>query len=180
MVQDTLHYNAVARSLHWTIGLLVIVNILLGITHDALKGVFPAMPLHESIGVTVLVLSLFRLYWRFTHAAPPLPDSVPGWKKAIAQALHWIFYVLMIGMPLSGWVFTSAGKWPLTMFWLFDLPKFAVTKTDPIVGLLHQSHVVAGWTWGALLLVHIGAALHHQFVLKDHVLNRMWEGAPGA
>jgi cytochrome b561 len=178
MTDDVIHYNKVARTLHWTIGALVIVNILLGITHDALKDVFPAMPLHESIGVTVLVLSLLRLYWRITHPAPPLPESVPPWQRTAARSLHWLFYALMIGMPLAGWIFTSAGKWPITIFWLFDLPKFPVTKDDPIVGILHQAHVVIGWTWGGLLLIHIGAALYHQFMLRDHVLNRMWRGAP--
>jgi len=179
MTDGVLHYNAVARTLHWTIGLLVIVNIVLGITHDALKDVFPAIQLHESIGATVLVLSLFRLAWRITHPAPPLPDGIPAWRRTAAKSLHWLFYALMIGMPLAGWIFTSAAKWPITIFWLFDLPKFAVTKTDPIVGFLHQAHVVAGWSWSGLLLIHIGAALQHQFVLRDHVLNRMWRAAPG-
>jgi cytochrome b561 len=173
-----LHYNDVARRIHWTIGVLVIVNIILGITHDALKGIFPAMPLHQSIGIVVLLLSLFRLSWRISHPAPPLPASVPGWQVFAAHSLHWLFYALMIGMPVSGWIFSSAGKHPITFFWLFDLPKFAVTKNDPIVGILHEGHVIAGWTWGGLLLLHIGAALHHQFVARDRVLSRMWKRAP--
>lgn len=178
MNDGVLHYNNIARALHWTIAVLVIVNIILGITHDALKGVFPAMPLHQSIGIAVLLLSLFRLYWRISHPAPPLPDDVPQWQAIAAHGLHWFFYVLMIGMPLSGWIFSSAGKRPIPFFWLFDLPKFAVTKADPIVGILHQGHVIMGWTWGGLLLGHVGAALYHQFHARDRVLNRMWRRAP--
>jgi len=178
MPPRTLHYDRVARALHWTIGSLVIVNILLGITHDALRGVFQAMFWHQSIGLTVLALSLVRLGWRLSHPAAPLPEGTAAWEKAAAIGTHWIFYTLMIFMPLSGWIFTSAGKWPIPFFGLFEVPKFAVTKADPIVGTLHESHETLGWIWGALVLLHIAAALRHHFILKDGVLLRMWRDAP--
>lgn len=174
------HYDRVARTLHWTIGTLIIANILLGLLHDPLGELFPAMPIHKSIGFLVLALSLVRLGWRIGHPVPPLPAAMPRWEKLSATALHGFFYVLMIAMPLTGWVFSSAGKYPIGFFGLFEIPKLAVDRSMPIVGASHEAHEILGIGWGVLLLVHIGAALRHHFILKDGVLTRMWRSAPGA
>src|SRR5262245_58961210 len=128
MTGSTLHYDRVARGLHWTVGGLIIVNLILGIGHDAIGKAFSVMPIHKSIGLLVLALSLFRLAWRLTHRPPPLPDSMARWEKAAAHGLHWIFYALMIALPVTGWIFVSAGDRPLHFFWLFDVPKFDVVK----------------------------------------------------
>ncbi len=180
MTEAVLHYNRVARNLHWTIGILVILNIAIGILHDPLGEIYKGtMGVHKSIGLTVLVLALFRLYWRITHPAPPLPAAMPGWEKAAAHATHWIFYALMIVLPMSGWIFSSAGPYPIPYFGLFEIPKLAVEKGSPIAGAAHEAHELLGYAWAGLLLIHIGAALRHHFLLKDDVLNRIWKGAPG-
>jgi cytochrome b561 len=171
------HYDRVARTLHWTIGALIIVNLTLGILHDPLGKIFPAMPIHKSIGFVVLLLSLGRLVWRLTHPAPPLPASMPGWEKAAAHALHWLFYALMIVLPMTGWVFSSAGERPLQFFFLFDIPKLAVEKGSGLAQGTHNAHVVFGYLWAVLLVGHVGAALRHHFLLKDKVLLRMWRAA---
>lgn len=174
MTQDTAHYNRVARLLHWTIGLLIITAIVIGIFHEALEpSLGSLMGLHKSIGLTVLVLSLFRLAWRLTHPVPPLPAGLPQWERLAARWTHRLFYVLMIVMPLTGWIMSSAGPYPLNWFGVFDVPKFPVTREDPIAGLSHDAHVVLGLGFAALALLHIGAALRHHFVLKDNVLVRM-------
>jgi cytochrome b561 len=180
MTEAVLHYNRIARILHWAIGTLIIVNLILGIGHDPLGEIFPAMPLHKSIGFTVLALSILRLLWRLTHPAPPLPDSMARWEKAAAHGLHWIFYAFMIILPVTGWIFSSAGKYPLSFFGLFDIPKLAVEKGSGLAQGTHNAHVVFGYSWAVLLLGHVGAALRHQFILKDGVMNRMWRSAPGA
>jgi cytochrome b561 len=180
MTEALLHYNRVARILHWTIGTLIIANILLGIFHDPLGEMFAAMPLHKSIGFTVLGLSLFRLAWRITHPAPPLPAAMPGWEKAAALSLHWIFYALMIILPMTGWIFSSAAKYPLSFFGLFDIPKLDVQPKTPLQQGAHNAHVVLGYLWAVLLVGHIGAALRHHFLLKDGVLGRMWGPTRGA
>ena len=174
------HYNRVARVLHWTIGGLILLNILGGIFHDAIGPVFPVMPIHKSIGFVVLALSLFRLVWRFTHPAPPLPDAMAGWEKAAAHGLHWFFYALMLVLPITGWIFSSAGDRPLQFFWLFDIPKLAVEKGSGLAEGTHNAHVLFGYVWAVLLIGHIGAALRHQYLLKDGVMNRMWVRAPEA
>ena len=178
MTEALLHYNRVARVLHWTIGLLIIVNLALGVFHESLPRDIPVIPVHKSIGFVVLLLALVRLAWRLSHPAPPLPVAMPGWERFSAHALHWIFYALMIVLPMTGWIFSSAGKYPLQFFWLFDIPKLAVEKGSALAEGTHNAHVVLGYAWIALLVLHVGAALRHQFILKDGVMARMWRSAP--
>jgi cytochrome b561 len=165
-------YTGVARALHWAIALMIVVNLVLGFGHDLLPDSW-VMPVHKSIGLTVLALTLVRIGWRLGHPVPPLPVGMPAWEKAAAQGTHLIFYALMLVLPLSGWVMASAGKRPLQWFTLFDIPKFAVKKGEAIVTLSQGAHELLPWLWVALLALHVGAALRHQFVLKDGVLRRM-------
>jgi len=166
-------YNRVARLLHWTIALLVIANILIGIFHDGMGKLFPAMPIHKAIGITVLALTLVRIGWRLTHRPPPLPVEMPGWEKGAAHLTHFIFYALLLVMPITGWVMSSANARPLTWFWLFDIPKFGLGKEDAVVGISRNLHEPLGLLFGALVVIHIAAALRHHFLLRDGVLRRM-------
>lgn len=166
-------YSTVARTLHWTIALLVIVNLVLGFAHDALPKDWAVMPVHKSIGLTVIALTVLRIIWRVTHPAPPLPAAMPAWEKGAAHATHVAFYALMLIMPLTGWIMSSAGDRPLNWFFLFDVPKFAVTKGDAIVGLSRSGHELLGFLWAALIVLHIVAALRHHLILRDDVLRRM-------
>jgi len=84
-----------------------------------------------------------------------------------------MFYVLMLVLPVTGWIFSSAGKYPLSFYGLFEWPKLALTKDMPIVGAAHETHEILGYTFAALVVLHIGAALYHHFSLKDATLRRM-------
>lgn len=174
MTDALLRYHAVARSLHWTIGALIIVNLILGIGHDPLGEILPAMPIHKAIGMTVLALSLVRLGWRLTHPAPPFPAHMAAWERGAAQAMHWLFYGLMIALPMTGWIFSSAGKYPISWFGLFEIPKLAVEKGSALAEVTHEAHEILGYAWAALLLIHVGAALRHHFVVEDGLMARMW------
>jgi cytochrome b561 len=166
-------YDAVSRWLHWIIAVLVIGNIIGGLFHDALGKMFPVMPVHKAVGITVLALTLVRIGWRFAHPLLPLPQEMPGWEKLAARLSHGLFYVLLLAVPLTGWIMVSAGDRPLNWFGLFDIPKFGVTKGDAIVGASRAGHEVLGITFAALALLHIAAALRHHFVLRDGILRRM-------
>ncbi len=168
-------YHGVAIALHWVIGGLIFVNLALGLLHERLEAAagWQAIPLHKSIGLTVLALSLVRLGWRLTHRPPPLPRDVGGAEQGVAHGVHWLLYVLMILMPLTGWIMSSAGKYPLDWFGLFAVPKFAVTKGDAIVGLSGGGHLYLGWLLLALAVGHAAAALRHHFLLRDTILARM-------
>lgn len=166
-------YSAVARTLHWIMAILILFNLWLGLFHESLPKEWKVMPVHKSVGLTVLALTILRIVWRLTHKPPPLPPEMPGWEKTAANVTHGLFYAFMLLVPLTGWIMSSAGDRPLNWFFLFDVPKFAVSKGDAIVGLSHDAHGLMGYVWAVLIALHIGAALRHHFVLKDGVLRRM-------
>ncbi|PCD02938.1 cytochrome B [Sphingomonas spermidinifaciens] len=166
-------YNSVARTLHWVIAVLIIGNLAGGLLHDALEDVVNVMPIHKATGLLILGLTLVRIGWRLTHRPPPLPGHVAGLERLGAQAAHVGLYALMLLMPMSGWIMSSAGKYPLSFYGLFDVPKFAVTRDDPIAGIAGEGHGLLGWVMLALVVLHVAAALRHHFVLKDQVLRRM-------
>ncbi len=166
-------YNRGARALHWIIAVLVIGNIAGGLLNEALEDTINVIPLHKSVGMTVLALTLVRIAWRFTWRAPPMPAGTGRTEAVAARGVHLGFYGLMLAMPLSGWIMASAGKYPLTWFGLFDLPKLAVTRTDPAYLVGREAHELLGWLFAALAVLHIAAALRHHFILRDRVLERM-------
>jgi cytochrome b561 len=166
-------YNRVARFLHWSIAALVIGNIAGGLLHEPLEDVVRLIPVHKAIGMTVLALTLVRIAWRFTWRAPPHPAGMSALEIAAARAVHGVFYGLMLAMPLTGWIIASAGKYPLSWFGLFDLPKLPVTRADPLYGAASEGHEILGWLFLALAILHIAAALRHHVLIKDNVLRRM-------
>ncbi|WP_076071340.1 cytochrome b [Sphingomonas montana] len=170
-------YSRVAIAFHWTIALLVIVNLGIGLLHEQLEGI-QLIPVHKSIGITVLFLSIARLAWRLTHPAPALPADVPGWQRAVSGITHMALYALMILMPLTGWWFASAAvkKYPLDWFGLFPIPYLPVTRGGD---LTHSAHEVLGWTMLALVALHVAAALKHHFIDRDTVLLRIMPAGSG-
>lgn len=173
MTDHAERYNRGAQALHWTIAALVIANLASGLLNDALEDVIRLIPIHKSIGITVLGLTLARIAWRFTWRAPPHPAGIRGLEIAAAKGVHLMFYGLMLAMPVSGWIMASAGKYPLNWFGLADLPKLAVARTDPAYLVAREAHELLGWLFVALAILHIAAALRHHFLLKDNVLRRM-------
>jgi cytochrome b561 len=166
-------YDAVARSLHWAMAALVLFNLAGGLLHDALEDVVQIMPIHKATGILILALTLIRIGWRLAHRPPPLPPLTPRIERIAAHAVHITLYALMLAMPMTGWIMSSAGQNPISFFGLFDVPKFAVTREDPIRGLAHDGHGLLGWLMLALAALHIAAALRHHLILKDGVLRRM-------
>jgi cytochrome b561 len=175
-------YSTVAIWLHWIIAILILANVALGFGHEwVAKPISRQMMwFHQSIGLTVLILSGLRLCWRLGHPVPALPDHMPGWEKVIARLTHWGFYVLMVGLPLAGWAMRSASpKNPPIPFWGVNFPKIpgfdgmteAARKT-----LTHQfgeTHEVLAWIAIVLVVLHVAAALKHQFWNKDVVVHHM-------
>ncbi|HEY6870736.1 MAG TPA: cytochrome b/b6 domain-containing protein [Novosphingobium sp.] len=164
-------YGAGARVFHWVVALVILVVLPLGLLSDALKPL-NVMPLHKGLGLTLLLLAPLRLAWRVTHriAFPPLDNPL---LERAAGAVHALLYLLIVIMPLSGWVIASAGTYPLRLLGVIDWPKLAVAKGDPILGAAREVHELGGWALLALLAAHIGAALWHHLHLRDGVLRRM-------
>jgi cytochrome b561 len=175
-------------TLHWILAALVITNLYLGLRMEASSGLakFQIFQLHKSVGITVLVFTVLRLAWRFTHHPPPYPETMKPWEKVAASSVHWGFYALMLALPLTGWVIVSASPtniptvlfpsvlhnlipWPHLGF-VHDLPMQTRRGLEDGVGEVHE---FLAWIGVALFVLHVGAALKHQFVERDGVLFRM-------
>jgi len=180
-------YSSVAIILHWMIAALILANFLIGLRFDAVKGLalFDLMQWHKSIGITVLVLSCTRLAWRLFNRPPAVP-GMPAWERRAAAATHWLFYGLIIGLPLTGWVVVSASPFNIptllykTIPWphiglVHDLPLTARKSIEERAGELHEW---LAWGGAVLLLLHVAAALRHHFVKRDLVLWSMIPVAP--
>lgn len=166
-------YSGVAIWLHWTIALLIIVNLAVGLLHDAVPVLRSWMGAHQALGLAILALTAARIAWRLAHRPPPLPAATPVWERVLAHSSHTLLYVLMIGLPMTGWIMVSGGDRPggVSIFGLFDVPHLPVSKATGHVG--HDAHGILGWAMLALVVLHIGAALRHHMLLRDTVLTRM-------
>ena len=173
-----LRYNAIARTLHWVIAILIIANVAIGLLGDAIEeavGSSP-FPLHKSIGLTVLVLSLLRLGWRIANPPPPLPAHTGRNERRLAAIMHGVLYALMILVPFTGYAMSSAGKYPLSWFGLVTVPKLPIERESALADLMHEGHEVLGIAIAILAAGHIVAAVRHGFLLRDGVLQRMTGG----
>ena len=183
-MSDT-RYTKVAITLHWVIALAILIQlgtgIIMGFDLMAKPVLFHMFQFHKSMGLTVLVLSLFRLFWRLTHKAPSLPSHMPAWEKFAAKASHYLFYVFMIGVPLTGWLIVSSSSFGLPTMWfnLFEWPHIpgiehlADATKDQVHEVAEESHSVMAYATLALLGLHIAAALKHHFIDHDEVLHHM-------
>ncbi len=173
MEQARSNYSRGAIWFHWVIGLLIIGNLTGGLLHESFSQATNGMimSLHKATGITILFLSLARLVWRLTHRPPALAPTV----KRVAHATHWAFYLLMILVPLSGWVLVSVGarKYPLEWYYLFDLPFLPITQDKALASAMADRHETLAFLWMALLALHISAALKHHFFDRDNTLERM-------
>jgi cytochrome b561 len=185
-VKDTGRYTAVAIALHWIIAVMLVSMVFYGwwmegLSEAAATGevsfteVQAAYNWHKTAGIIILLLSLARLAWRFTHPVPPLPSGMKPWEVLLARVTHIAFYAVMIGAPIGGWVTASATQFPTRLFNMegFILPRLPVPQTEGFFEFAGSMHSAGGWVILVLLALHAGAALKHEFVDKDGVLARM-------
>lgn len=183
---DTPRYTAVAIALHWILAILLISMVFFGwYMEDLRDGLFAGtVPLdqvqqaynfHKTTGMLVLLLSLARLGWRLTHKTPGMPDGMKAWEKLAAHTVHGAFYVLMIGMPIMGWIASSASELPSFLFNNPDLPlpRLPVPQSEGLHEATASIHGAGGWPILVLFGLHAGAALKHQFLDRDGLLARM-------
>lgn len=167
-------YTRTAVLLHWLVALLIFAAFPLGVYMADLPFSPTKLQLysyHKWIGITVLLLVAVRLAWRATHAAPAAAPA-PRWQQAAATATHHLLYVLMVAVPLTGWLMSSAKGFQTVWFGVLPLPDL-VAKDKALGDLLQTVHKLLNFTLLALVAVHIGAALKHHFIDKDGLLKRM-------
>ena len=167
-------YSRFSRLLHWIMALLMIGMLTLGLLLDTIPKdlKFPAIMLHKSIGITLLALALIRLFWRFLSAQPAPSAFLTKAQETAASFAHYVLYVLMIAMPLSGWALSSSAGYPVGVFGLFNLPALS-EKNHALHEAMEETHEIYGYLLIALITIHAVAALIHHFVKKDDILKRM-------
>jgi cytochrome b561 len=172
-------YTRVAIALHWIIGIAIMLMLAFGFfMEDVPSDMKPLIyQTHKSIGLTILVLSFVRLFWRLTHKVPSLPEGMKTWEILASKITHYGFYILMIIIPMSGWALVSAAPapydYPVNWFGLFEWPTLPLTRAPQTAGTFSEIHEILAYLTIALLALHIGAALKHHFINKDNVLTRM-------
>jgi len=171
----TERWGAGAKCLHWTLALAIFVMMALGWIMTA----WPKSPakfemyfVHKSLGIVILALMVLRLCWRLLNPTPRLPKTLKPYERVLAHGTHALLYLLLLAMPVSGWVINSAANFPLKVFGLFNLPPL-VGPDKAVQGQAEVVHLWLFWIVAGLLVMHIGAALKHHFVLRDEVLARM-------
>lgn len=172
---STRRWGSIAQFLHWSVAALIFTLMALGwlaVSTPLSPAKINLFYWHKSLGMLVLVLVLVRLGWRAGNPAPALPADLPRWEPLLARAVHVILYILIVLMPVSGWLIDSASGIPFKIFWALPLP--AIT---PVSGSLEHAfevlHLAIFWALAAVLIGHIGASLRHHFLLRNTVLRSM-------
>jgi cytochrome b561 len=174
---DGARYSRGAVWLHWIIAGLIVVNLALGFLHEdfARPTRSVMMGWHKSIGFTVLGLTLVRIAWRLGHRPPAFDPVLKRWEAGLARLVHTLFYVLLLAIPLSGWLIVSTGMKvnPTRFFWLFDIGALPVAPSEGLHDFAEETHELLGYAMLLLLVLHVGGALKHHLDGHRHLIGRM-------
>ena len=163
-----------AKLMHWLSAVLIICMLFLGVSMIQSLATWQnsAIKLHQSFGVLVLVLVCVRLLNRLFIQAPALPSDLSAMQHFAAKATQVLMYVLMIALPISGWLMRNAAGLPVSFFGLFELP-LLVDASIKAYGFYRELHGVMAWSLFGVIVMHISAALHHGLIRQDSVLPSM-------
>ncbi|MGB0696872.1 MAG: cytochrome b [Rhodospirillaceae bacterium] len=168
-------FPRLAKAIHWLTAVGVIGLILLGWYMTDL----PLSPLkfqlymwHKEIGVLIFGLTVARLvYWRFATKPAPLTSHAP-WEKRLSKLVHGLLYAALLGLPIAGWIASSAAGFSVSLFGVVTLPD--LVAADPALkDQMTVVHWLLGWMLIASLGLHIAGALKHHVIDKDVTLRRM-------
>ena len=168
-------YSGVAMLLHWTIAVLVIMNWQIAERAEDFDGPLRGeiMGSHKAWGMTILTLTLIRLVWRLTHPSVVRTPDLKAWERALAKTVHVTFYVLLIALPLGGWLANSYMGKPVDFFGLFTIPALPVGTDKDLGGSIFDVHETGAKFMLLLVLLHVAGALKHTIIDRDGTLWRM-------
>jgi cytochrome b561 len=168
-------YTTVAQIIHWAVAALIVLQFTLArMAKDLPLGghKLELLARHKSVGMTVLMLAVLRLAWRLLKTIPPLPSSMSKLERLGAHVSHWVLYLLIFLMPLTGWLMSSAKNYSVSWFHQFTWPNL-IAPNEQAFEVLRNVHDGLAKLLFVVALVHILAALKHHFWNKDDVLRRM-------
>lgn len=175
-------YGAITKAFHWSMALIIIILLAMGLTMDELPmgaTKLTVYTLHKSLGVTVLLLALGRILWHIVSHRPKAVASMPKRDQLAAGAMHYLLYFLMIFMPLTGWLMSSAAGRPVSFFGLFTLPDLVGIDKEAS-HVYKERHEMIGTVIIVCVALHAAAAVWHHVAKKDGVLKRMLPLLAGA
>lgn len=168
------HFTAPQRLLHWLMALCILAMLFIGV--GMVSTIRPIsltlVQIHKPLGIVILVLALIRLGFRLRYGAPALPADLPEPMKLAAHLSHYVFYALMIAMPLLGWAMLSAASYPVVLFSGVNLPSI-LPLNDGLHTLLWDAHHYLAFVFFALILLHLAAAVFHALIRHDGVFSAM-------
>jgi cytochrome b561 len=171
-------YTTTAKVLHWMIVALLIAQFIFAWTMPHIGRNTPVttlISLHFTFGIIILAVALVRLAWRATHSEPTPLDGMPPWQVHSARVIHWALYLLLLVLPILGWINASYRGMPIVMFGI-ELPKLIGTRA-PGWGWTGDVHtLLAYYVMLTLIGLHFAAGLYHYFIRRDRVLQRMLPG----
>ena len=168
-------YTRTAIHLHWLVALALVGTFSLGLYMHELPLSPTKLKLyswHKWAGVTLFLLVLVRLAWRLGHRPPELPAGMPLWQRQASALAHGLLYLLMVAVPLSGWLMSSAKGFQTVWFGVLPLPDL-VAKNEDLGKALESAHKLLNLTMAGLVGIHVAAALKHHFIDRDGLLSRM-------
>lgn len=178
-MQSSTYYTRTAQWLHWIMAIIFIGAWLIGFysgnflsyeVDGSFKG--DVISLHKNIATTIIFLIVVRLFWRYTHPAPQLPDTMSPTIKFLAHVGHLALYMMLIALPVTGCLYSWSVGYPAPVLYLFNIPAL-ISENPAITAVVKPLHIWLSWAVGVLLVGHIGAALKHHFIHRDHVLKSM-------
>jgi cytochrome b561 len=167
-------WGALSKTFHRLIVLLIITQWIIARYADSLTGTAKIGPLtlHKSLGITVLMLAIIRLVWRWMNPVPSLEGVARPWERVLAGLSHVLLYGLIFAMPLTGWMMSSARSFSVSWFHLFQLPNLVAPDPATFHQMQDLHHLLFKVLVGVAVL-HIAGALKHHFIDRNDVLKRM-------
>jgi cytochrome b561 len=167
-------WGSLSKALHWLIVILIINQWVIAERAEELKGLAKLQTLgwHKSFGMTLLMLAIVRLVWRWMNPVPDLTAETKPWERVLAKVSHFLLYALIFAMPLTGWMMSSARNFPVSWFKQFQFPDL-VAPSDRTFQLMNDLHHLLFSVLVTVALLHIAGALKHHFIDRNDVLKRM-------
>ncbi|WP_166166706.1 cytochrome b [Acinetobacter sp. SA01] len=179
MKNTSQYYTRTAQMLHWLMAIIFIAAWLIGFysgnflsyeVDGSFKG--QVITLHKNIATTIIFLVLIRIFWRYTHPVPALPDSMSPLMKVLAHLGHLTLYLMLLALPITGCLFSWSAGHPAPVLYLFEIPRLVQDNPD-LLAIVKPVHIYLSWFAGLLVIGHIAAALKHHFIDKDNILRSM-------
>lgn len=166
-------FSPLQRALHWVMAICILAMLFIGVgmVSTVKPEYLTLVSIHKPLGITILVLALVRLVVRITRGAPPLPADMPMPMKLAAKLSHYVFYALMIALPLLGYGMLSAADYPVVVAGM-RIPSL-LPHSNSLHTLLWNAHRFLALCFFALIVVHLAAALFHALVRRDGVFHAM-------